>query len=158
MHFKLLEFVTTEYNNFLRGKIVQQKPCIALAEGTCAASNKDDFIIIHRNRQQWDIITMAQKFNICLFNFVLSLMCHIFAKKNLKDFFKKNRRFFFQDWFKRDVLILTNLGGRDTLGLLLVYYYLKRTVGLRVSIKSFLFLRHSWIKLFRPQVFIGIAI
>lgn len=76
----------------------------------------------------------------------------------MKDFFRKYRRFPFQDWFKQDVLILTNRGGRDTLGLLSVYAYLKYGKGLRVKIKSNKYLRHFWIKLFRPQVTIGVAI
>lgn len=75
-----------------------------------------------------------------------------------KSFLKKPRYFSFIGHFKQDVLILVNREGRDVLGLFLVYAYLKYVFKKGVRIKSAIYQKYFWIKLYQPQVVVSVNI
>lgn len=65
---------------------------------------------------------------------------------------------FIQKPFKQDVLILINRSGRDTLGLFLVYAYLKYVFKKNVKIKPAIYQKYFWIRLYQPQVVVSVNI
>lgn len=63
-----------------------------------------------------------------------------------------------QNIYKQDVVIITNKGNRDALGLFLVYARLKYMYKLKIKIHSAVFLGRFWILLYRPTVVVHIVI
>ncbi len=81
-------------------------------------------------------------------------------KQVVKNFLSKPNKVlsWLQKTFKQDVLIFVNNGNRDTLGLVAVYAQLKYRYGLRVKIKSMMFLERFWSFLCAPDVVVHISI